>query len=313
MQTQATKRRAYSAYPDNDVRSRLSATDSCATIFESPKLNTLLCDQNSIPQRLVDLLAESKVIYKSASVGVFRVSEDIVVKITAASFATTEHASLVYLQEHLRSFPAPRPYGLVRMGAFYLLFTSFVPGIDLEKAWTELEDSQKRDISVQLDELLRELRLLPYPANMTFGGVDGKGCKDARRSVRANSQPIQDNEQFEDFLFSGSNTASPLYIKWLRGLIEKSSSNPVFTHADLRPANIMVERAEDGSWRVAAVVDWEASGFYPDYWESVKITNTLAPTETFDWYEYLPECVSPKRYSSNWLVDRLWDRNMVNS
>jgi thiamine kinase-like enzyme len=37
---------------------------------------------------------------------------------------------------------------------------------------------------------------------------------------------------------------------------------PVFTHGDLNPFNILVR--DD---RVVGIVDWEFSGWYPDYWE----------------------------------------------
>lgn len=37
---------------------------------------------------------------------------------------------------------------------------------------------------------------------------------------------------------------------------------PVFTHGDLNPFNIMVH----GN-RVASIIDWEFSGWYPFYWE----------------------------------------------
>lgn len=34
-------------------------------------------------------------------------------------------------------------------------------------------------------------------------------------------------------------------------------------------------------------MDWERSGFYPEYWECVEATNNLAPIDHFDWYMYL--------------------------
>ncbi|KAJ7928815.1 kinase-like domain-containing protein [Mycena leptocephala] len=36
----------------------------------------------------------------------------------------------------------------------------------------------------------------------------------------------------------------------------------VLTHGDLRPHNILVQGTT-----ITAVIDWEAAGFYPDYWE----------------------------------------------
>lgn len=37
----------------------------------------------------------------------------------------------------------------------------------------------------------------------------------------------------------------------------------VFTHGDIIPQNIMV----DENYQVSGIVDWEAAGWYPDYWE----------------------------------------------
>lgn len=227
-------------------------------------------------------LAEGEVLYESAwaaSVMVFRVSEALVVKIAEEQYARTEYQSLLYLQEHLPAFPAPNPHGLIRFGTYCLLFTTFVPGLDLEKAWPQLGESQKRTISRQLDVPFSQLRSLPFPDNMPLGGVHGEGCKDARRGLRVNSEPILDIKQFDDFFFSGSKTASPLYIEFLRRLMPKDPVKCVFTHGDIRPANIMVDKDEDGIWKVAVIIDWEASGFYPEYWECVKMTNNLTPRD----------------------------------
>ncbi len=64
---------------------------------------------------------------------------------------------------------------------------------------------------------------------------------------------------------------------------------------------------------IQGVIDWEASGFYPVYWESIKATNNLTPREDFDWYDYLPDSASPRTHKTAWLVDRVWDRSMNNS
>ena len=39
----------------------------------------------------------------------------------------------------------------------------------------------------------------------------------------------------------------------------------MFAHGDLRPANTMVK---DGN--VTAIIDWEVSGWYPEYWDFAK-------------------------------------------
>jgi aminoglycoside phosphotransferase (APT) family kinase protein len=39
----------------------------------------------------------------------------------------------------------------------------------------------------------------------------------------------------------------------------------VFTHADFRPANIIINNSH-----VVGIIDWELAGWYPEHWEFVK-------------------------------------------
>ena len=87
----------------------------------------------------------------------------------------------------------------------------------------------------------------------------------------------------------------------------------VFTHGDLHPGNILVSQEEDGSWKIVAIIDWENSGFYPAYWESIKMTNTMDISVDSDWHLFLPESCSPSRYPVDWLVDTVLDRSLANS
>lgn len=172
---------------------------------------------------------------------------------------------------------------------------------------------EKHSISSQLDTLFCWLKSIPFPDNTPLGSLQGGGCKDARRGIRFSSTPIMNAKKFEDFIFEGSVTASPEYTDLLRSLTPASQTRIVFTHGDVRPANIMVTHEKDDVWRVAAIIDWESSGFYPSYWESVKTTNNLMPGDRLDWYKFLPRSISPRGHPTEWLIDRLWDRNMVNS
>lgn len=301
------------AGPQEDIRSKISPEPFAIISELSSDLKDLLEGSQS-PSAVIELLQESERLYEGAgaSSGVFRVSKNIIVKITNKASAFTEIGSLQYIQTHLPTFPAPQAHGLIQLGLFWLLFTSFVPGIDLEKAWPRLDETGKKHVSAQLDSLLNELRSLPKPRDQPLGGVQMEGCKDARRGVRVSKSPITNPLEFQDFIFSGSRSASPVYRQLLRDLAP-ASSRCVFTHGDIRPANIMVGKENDGTWTVSGIIDWEASGFYPEYWESVKMTNNLTPRDNDDWYWYLPKSCSPRQYATQWLVDRLWDQSMDNS
>ncbi|KAH6619742.1 kinase-like domain-containing protein [Chaetomium sp. MPI-SDFR-AT-0129] len=304
--------------PHHDIRSKLRTTDTATIVRQlSPELQDLLGhDDEQLSEAVIKLLDKSEVLYKSvwaASCMVFRVSDGIVAKVTVEEHLTAEYRTLPYLQEHLPHFPAPRLHGVIRIRQYGLLFSSFVSGLDLEKVWPQLDDVQKRSVSAQLDKLLVELRSLPFPPNTPLGGLEGLGCKDARRGIRISSKPILDVSQFDDFIFSGSKWASPMYTQFLRSLVPASPAKVVFTHGDIRPANIMVRQDEEGSWTVVAIIDWESSGFYPEHWECVKMTNNLTPRDEDDWYLLLPASCSPRQFPVRWLIDSIWDRNLENS
>ncbi|KAG6199657.1 hypothetical protein E4U35_006546 [Claviceps purpurea] len=300
--------------PNHGIRRRLDGNGPVTTIFPiSTEVEDLFCDYASISEAIIGLLDNSEVLYESpwaASVMVFRINENIVVKAGHEGFSITEHQTLTFLRENMPDFPVPRPHGLVRLGIYCFLFTSHIPGMNLEDAWPELDCFQKQDISCQIDVLLAELRSFPVPEHACLGDVAGGACRDLRRSQRVSTKPIKSVVEFEDFIFKGSTTATPIYIGLLRGLMPLSNKI-VFTHGDIRPANIMVRR-DDGTWRVTAIIDWETSGFYPEYWDAVKSTNSLTSGEHFDWYKYIPQSISPNRYPVPWLVDRLWDRSTTN-
>lgn len=50
-----------------------------------------------------------------------------------------------------------------------------------------------------------------------------------------------------------------------------SQDSSILTHADLRQANIMVQWEQGQEINISGIVDWEYCGFYPAYWEAVKL------------------------------------------
>lgn len=260
-------------------------------------------------EALLELLDCSEVIFQYAfgfSNMVLRISDNIVAKVIREVDNTTEHSSLEYLRDNAPDIPVPRPLGLIRMGHYLLLFSSYVPGEDLDKVWPRLDESQKQSISMQIDDIFAKLRAIPCPLGKDLGGVNGEGCKDARRSIRCNAQPVLSLKDFEEFVFSNPTSGSRIYIGFLKNFIPTDSHGVkcVFTHGDLRTANIRVMKADDG-WRITGIIDWEFSGFYPRYWESLKITNTMMAFEDSDWYQHLPKSLSPLNFANRWLLDQI--------
>ncbi|KAH7324002.1 hypothetical protein BKA65DRAFT_568002 [Rhexocercosporidium sp. MPI-PUGE-AT-0058] len=291
----------------HDTRSLLQESDTAIIISTlSDDVEKLFTRGNNLSLAVLELLGQSEVLFRyphGFSTMVLRVSEAIAVKIVRDVDNSIEYTSIQYLWDQKASVPAPKPHGLIKIGSFYLMFMTFIADLDLEKAWSQLEGHQKWDISSQLDVILSDLRSLPFPKYQSLGGVKGEGCKD----------PIMTPKDFEDFIFSHPSAGSSVYLTFLRSfcLSDQPVSDCVFTHGDIRPANIKVAQSRDGSWKVLGIIDWEYSGFYLTYWESLKVTNNLSIIEGSDWYLYLPKCVSPLQFPTGWLLDRVWDPHVA--
>lgn len=271
-----------------------------------------------LSQRLFEVLKSSEILWKAPFArqkGVFKCSAEIVVKAVRNMEHYTEYTALQYLDRHMPNIPVPKPLGLVRMSGISLIFMSHMGSAPLGEVWHTLDSCQKTSLSNQLNTILADLRTLPFTEGTPLGGVAGEGCRDLRRHVRLSETPITSLEDFETFLFSSSHPGGNVFVEFLRRLSPSftSHSDPriVFTHGDIRPDNIMVELADNNKYMVSGILDWEYSGFYPDYYESVRCTNCLSPYEEDDWFLYLPECVSPKIYAQWWLLDRVRETRVV--
>ena len=183
---------------------------------------------------------------------------------------------------------------------------SYVPSMSLGEVWSSLYSREKSSNRDQFNVILMDLRSIPYSEGTPFGGVGGKGCKDIRRTLRHSSTPIMALSKFEDFLCTSSIPGGRVFLKLLHQLSPYvgSAQNIVFTHGDLRPNHIVVD-VSGNVCTITWILDWEYSGFYPEYYESIRWTKCLSPYDEDDWYLYFPDCVSSKPYAHWWLLGRV--------
>ncbi|KAG4430155.1 hypothetical protein IFR05_014365 [Cadophora sp. M221] len=185
-----------------------------------------------------------------------------------------------------------------------IMFMTYFPCITLEKAWGSLTHDDKVLIQQQLDEIFCKLRQLKNNGGR-MGGVGGEGVKEDHRFSHSSKGIITTPEQFKDFRFSVSQAASTSWITFFRSFLPRPKEDCVFTHGDVRLANIMVKTDDDNNFVVSGIIDWEDSGFYPEYFESTRVLYMFCMDSDVDWYAYLPACISPARHPMRWLVNRL--------
>ncbi|KAK3305950.1 uncharacterized protein B0T15DRAFT_533909 [Chaetomium strumarium] len=162
-------------------------------------------------------------------------------------------------------------------GETYLL-TTRVPGIPLYRCQHVLSDADLADLAAQLAAHLAQLRAVPQqqqqPNNNTHThqktkfkieicDARGHAIRDPRIRGGEPVGPFPDEAAFSRELMFSDDAA-------------RRGHRVVFTHADLNPRNILVEKRGGqgqgslGRWVVAGIVDWENAGFYPEYWDCTK-------------------------------------------
>ncbi|KAF5694108.1 kinase-like domain-containing protein [Fusarium denticulatum] len=185
-----------------------------------------------------------------------------------------EYNALKVLEEKT-SIPAPRVFDIVSQNndeddLSYLLM-SRVPGTSLAICRDALSDQDYANLSVQLKDCVSQIRNIPKPTNnrMAICNTLGEACRDPRIRDWTPIGPYSDEASFSQNLRFSDEPS-------------RRGHKIVFTHGDLNPRNIMMERVSNSSgvrgWRLSGIIDWETAGYYPEYWDYTK-----SMFESFRW------------------------------
>ncbi|KAB8227632.1 aminoglycoside phosphotransferase family protein [Aspergillus alliaceus] len=138
----------------------------------------------------------------------------------------------------------------------------YIRGIDLETAWLDghlSHDQKKKHLISEIAGYVNQLRSLEPPHKGFVGSASGEGGLDGRDCAQVFGQEVTDS-----------------HTRYYRSC---------FSHADLAPRNIIIENG-----KIAALIDWEYGGWYPEYWEYTKAH--YVPVGMSDWYEGLKSAIT---------------------
>ncbi|KAJ4293709.1 hypothetical protein N0V88_005217 [Collariella sp. IMI 366227] len=248
-------------------------------------------------------IEKGEILWELHGTAVVGLSPTEVVKI-GTSLDPDEIMNLNYINTHVPAVPAPACLGVFTVMKRTYFFMSRAEGVELESLWPDLSVENKLSIQAQLNTILQALRNAPNPPNLDrdgpqkFGSFASAICRDNRREQRTNTVPIQTEAQFNDFLCHHSGRTVTPWIRMIRSAM-RDNHRLVMTHGDIHPRNIMVAweggeeedtgRGGEEKLRVTALIDWETSGWYPEYWEFVKAFSTIGMRgKMVSWLEYLP-------------------------
>lgn len=178
------------------------------------------------------------------------------------------------------------------------IIMDFVPGSDLQKLLPSLTPAEKKKVSERIKEQIDELRSIPPPDYL--GNLNAMPYTEGVLSSPDGTYnpvicgPFQDQEQMNRGILERlALSESPHYIRLLRGMVDATLQNhrTVFTHGDLQPKNVLVERREISDDRGAdfkvTLLDWNLSGWYPKFWDFCN--STLYSRFKLDWLELVPD------------------------
>ncbi|DAA74591.1 TPA_exp: Uncharacterized protein A8136_3129 [Trichophyton benhamiae CBS 112371] len=178
-----------------------------------------------------------------------------------------------------------------------IMIMDFLPGKRLDSVWKSMNGDDKEYLKTQIQE---QVVLLRQCSIDYVGGIShNRYVRDPYRPFKGEfCGPFHTEADFDKHKVSLLGARDPAAAKALEEKLDalrKPASKPrfVLTHGDLCPHNILVQNVGEGNdteWRITGIIDWERSGFFPDYMEY-----TIAMTSEFhdpEWKQFLNEVFS---------------------
>ncbi|KAK3309832.1 kinase-like domain-containing protein [Chaetomium strumarium] len=210
-----------------------------------------------------------------------------------------EGENMLFVQRSSR-VPVPKVYALFHDEETDVDFIvmEYIPGENLERAWGRLGTTEKRAIASQLRRHMDELRSIPPPGY--YGGIWRQPTQDFYfEAPEQHSRPHKDNtisgpheteEQWVEAMLHSRGL--PLLRRHYHAIFK--GHKPVFTHANFFLGNVMLR--EDGT---PVIIDWEASGWYPSFWEYCCTVGVLR--YEWDWAEWIHEVLDEYIAELGWM------------
>ncbi|KAL1858881.1 hypothetical protein VTK73DRAFT_7739 [Phialemonium thermophilum] len=184
----------------------------------------------------------------------------------------------------------------VQSGLGGRLVMDYVPGETLDKAWPRLSEDDRRNIALDLRNLLDKMRSQTGPRASPYqiSSCSGGPIRIARPIAVLKGGPFPDEHAFNRWVVDvlrRSHTPPPL----LEALSSRFQSHHrvVLTHGDLAPRNIVVREG-----RLAGLVDWGFAGWLPEYMEYAVFFLT---NHQFPYWTSLAGEIFGEHYDDEWL------------
>jgi len=219
----------------------------------------------------------------------------------------TEYQALLLVDRHT-SVPTYKVIGIYNRPEGKLVEYEAVQGKPLDTKWPSMSQQQKRKVIFDLGRFVEQLRKMQPPKHFVIGDATLGSALD-HRFGSGRIGPFYTLDAFHDFVRRG-HPVEDFVEKEVQYTHKRASSYELkFTHANLCPQNILV----DDAGKPCALIGWESSGWYPEYWEYTQM-HSGTPKTMGDWLEAM--CTVVPRYDKELVADaacrKRFNANMYN-
>jgi hypothetical protein len=261
-----------------------------------PSIREILLSNKSLPD-LDEIEATGKLLFQQGNTRILLLPNQNVVKYGPG--VRVEEALNLHFVNQYTDVSAPRLCGVCVQDGRILdkdgdtgenayqtcIFMTHISGNPLSELLPEMDEPTLSQIVSEISDQVKKLRDLPDHGYI--GSVYRGVCLDPifRSGKTGGPGPFTSEKAMTEFLLKNRPGQSLPIEHHLRNYMNSETHNIVFTHGDLAPRNILVR---DG--HLSGIVDWQMAGWYPEYWESVKLLSTLPRDGA--WFRHIEKIVS---------------------
>ncbi|RAO72420.1 uncharacterized protein BHQ10_008432 [Talaromyces amestolkiae] len=218
----------------------------------------------------------------------------LIVKFGPSRHVTTTEAVNLWMIKKVfgDGIPVPELFGWrVDSEGYVFIYMELINGPTLQECWNQLKTNDKNAVIDQLSRITENLRKLKQdPSNQFIGSINNRPLLDYVFADQPTTGPFSSVKEFNDWFALCHQLRFERRYDDPNRCFLPDDGEVKLTHADLNRRNIILPSTNP--LRIV-VVDWQQSGWYPDYWEYCKATWTVSYKD--EWREdYIYKYLQPR-------------------
>lgn len=175
----------------------------------------------------------------------------------------------------------------------HFLLSKRIPGEPLSTAWATMTETEKERVAQQTANYLSELRRLQSPRMQSLDGQPIYSAFLFPTGYGVPHGPLGSDDELWEEMTKALDGVPEIAKRRLRTRMPPSGPY-TFTHGDLTNVNILVENGN-----LTGIIDWEASGYFPVWWESTCAGISLG-ADDLEWKtalrKYMPDYTEAREF-----------------